>query len=162
MEGIKIRRDASAQRFKFKEYFQGFEKCSAVIEIFGKDTEKVLNNVTIEFNSRRNGYMGVSDVDGHIFISTYHLKNSNEEIIYLDIIHELFHVKQFMEGRDLFDPNYEYVDRPTEIEAYLHTVKEARRIGLDDKEIFDYLETDWIDNNAHKRLASHVGVKLEK
>ena len=29
--------------------------------------------------------------------------------------------------KELFSPGYDYVDRPTEVEAYRYTVKEAKR-----------------------------------
>ena len=64
-----------------------------------------------------------------------------------------------MEGRDLFDGRYSYVDRPTEIEAYRYTVKEAKRLGLSDEEILLYLKTEWMSNNDLKALAGYVGVK---
>ncbi len=35
-----------------------------------------------------------------------------------------------------------YVDRPTEIEAYQTTVAEAKRIGMTDEQIIEYLKTE--------------------
>ena len=77
-------------------------------------------------------------------ISKGYLNNGDKTDIYLDLIHELCHVKQFMEGKELFDPRYDYVDRPTEIEAYRYAVKEARRIGLSDERIM-LLLADGVD-----------------
>ena len=82
------------------------------------------------------------------------------KILYLDVVHEFIHVKLFMAGKNLFDEDYEYVDRPTEIEAYQITVDEAKKIGMDNDEIFDYLQVDWIDDESHKRLAKTVGIKI--
>ena len=120
------------------------------VEIYGKTSLKEIesetkeyaknNNLEVEFNSFRRGYMGVSDDDGHLVVNTHHLKNSDYKILYLDVVHELIHVKQFMDGKNLFDEDYEYVDRPTEIEAYQITVDEAKKIGMNDHEIFDYLQ----------------------
>ena len=76
----------------------------------------------------------------------------------MDIIHELCHVKQHLQGRDLYDRSRAYVDRETEIEAYEITVKEARRIGLDDNAILDYLCVSWITPEEHERLARRLGV----
>lgn len=159
MENVKIIREASVQRFNFTDYFKGFEKCHAVREIFGDRTEEVLRNLKVEFFSGRRGYMGVSDEDGHLMVSTNHLKNSDERTLYLDVVHELVHVRQFSEEKDLFDSNYEYVDRPTEIEAYRHGAKEARRLGMKDEEIYEYLRTDWMTEEELNRLARAVGVK---
>jgi hypothetical protein len=104
--------------------------------------------------------MGVSDEDGHLLVSSYHLKNSEARVLYLDVVHELVHVRQFMEGKKLFSSEIEYVDNPTEVEAYRHAVKEAIRIGMSDIEIIEYLKAEWIENEAHKRLVKAVGIEF--
>ena len=104
--------------------------------------------------------MHVSNDDATIVIGFDHLKNSDKEILYLDIVHELVHVKQQREGLDLYNKSYSYVDRPTEVEAYAIAVEEARRLGMKDSEIFDYLHVEWITPDEHKRLASSVGISL--
>jgi hypothetical protein len=118
----------------------------------------VLRNLKVEFSGRR-GYMGVSDVDGHLMISAHYLNNGDIIDIYLDVIHELVHVRQFMEGKDLFDNRYDYVDRPTEVEAYRHAVEEARNLGLSDARICEYLKTEWINDEELKQLAKTLNVE---
>jgi len=157
---VEINRDVKVTLHRFTDHFKGFEKVQAVREIFGDKTEEVLRNLKVEFYSSRRGYMGVSDQDGHILMSAHYLKNGNERDIYLDIIHELVHVKQFLEGKELFENRWEYVDRPTEVDAYRQAVKEARRLGMTDKEIYQYLETEWMSEEDLKRLAEAVGVKV--
>ncbi|MEM2119204.1 MAG: hypothetical protein QW840_03655, partial [Candidatus Bathyarchaeia archaeon] len=44
----------------FTEYFKGFEKIEAVKRIFGNETEKVLQNLKVEFTFIK-GYMWVND-----------------------------------------------------------------------------------------------------
>ncbi len=127
-------------------------------KIFGRDTATVLQKLKVEFFSSRFGYMGVSDEDGHILISTHHLKNAEDNILYLDIVHELFHVKQFMDGKKLFLDEFEYVDSPIEIEAYKITVKEAKRIGMSTSEIIEYLKVEWVNEEAHGRLVKALGL----
>ena len=141
---VKIQRNAKVATHPFTDYFKNFDKVEAVRRIFGEQTEKVLQNLRVEFFGRK-GYMGVSDDDGHLLISAYYLNNGDLIDIYLDIIHELVHVKQFMEGKKLFDDNFSYVERPTEVEAYSAAVKEARRLGLSDERILDYLKTEWMN-----------------
>ncbi|HLE75411.1 MAG TPA: hypothetical protein VI864_05135 [Candidatus Bathyarchaeia archaeon] len=142
---------------RFTEYFKGFEKVEAVREIFGEKTEEVLRNLKIEFMGF-GGYMGVDDTNGHLMVNARYLNNGNRVDIYLDVIHELCHVKQFMEGKELFDSQYEYIERPTEIEAYSYTVKEARRLGLSDERICQYLKTEWMSDSDLKRLAKALDV----
>ncbi|MBW2559639.1 MAG: hypothetical protein JRE40_02165 [Deltaproteobacteria bacterium] len=103
--------------------------------------------------------MFVDNDDGSITIGLTHLRRSPDEVLYLDVIHELCHVKQHLQGRDLYDRSKAYVDRETEIEAYEVTVREARRIGLDDDAILDYLRVSWITPEEHKRLARKLDVK---
>lgn len=141
----------------FNDIFKGFEKVEAVKGIFGEDTESVLRNLKIEF-LKFGGYMGVDNATGHLLVNPRYLNSGNRTDIYLDVIHELCHVKQHMEGRELFDSRYYYVDRPTEVEAYRYTVQEARRLGLSDERICDYLKTEWVSEKEFKRLAKAVNV----
>ncbi|MBA4424163.1 MAG: hypothetical protein C0390_13875, partial [Syntrophus sp. (in: bacteria)] len=57
-----------------------------------------------------------------------------------------------------YDRSKAYVDRETEIEAYQITVQEARRIGLNDHDISNYLLVAWITPDEHKRLARRLEV----
>ena len=143
----------------FIEYFKGFEKNQAVRGIFGEKTEEVLKNLKVDFIPF--GYMGVDNNDGHLLVNKRYLSSGNREDIYLDVIHELCHVRQHMEGRDLFDPRYDYVDRPTEIEAYRYAVLEAKRIGFSAKKIRQYLKVEWMDDEVLERLIRNMDVSLE-
>ena len=141
----------------FADYFKDFEKVDAVKGIFGEETEEVLRHLKVEL-SWFMGYMYVDSKDGHLTISKGYLDNGDRIDIYLDLIHELCHVKQHMEGKELFDPRYDYVERPTEIEAYRYAVQEARRLGLSDERICCYLRTEWMSEYDFKRLAKSVNV----
>ncbi|MGQ9538468.1 MAG: hypothetical protein ACUVTE_02655 [Candidatus Bathycorpusculaceae bacterium] len=156
--GVKIPRNVKITTHPFTKFFKGFEKVEAVKRLFGEKTEEVLNNLQVEFAGFR-GYMGVSDIDGHLIISACYLNTGDLIEIYLDTIHELVHVKQFMEGKKLFDDRYSYVSRPTEIEAYRHAVEEARRLGLEDPRICQYLKTEWMSEKELKKLTKILGVK---
>ena len=149
-----------SQQGNFTDYFKGFEKNCAVRGIFGKETEKVLKNLKVDFIWF--GYMGVNDEDGHLMVNKHYLSTGSREDIYLDVIHELCHVKQHMKGRELFDPHYDYVDRPTEIEAYRYAVQEAKRIGLNAADIRLYLKTEMMSTDALARLIRNMGVDLEE
>jgi hypothetical protein len=160
--GLRLTRliDLVSQKGNFMDYFVGFEKNQAVQKIFGQETEKVLKNLKVDFIWF--GYMGVSDSDGHLMVNKRYLSTGRKLDIHLDVIHELCHVKQHIEGKDLFDPRYDYVDRPTEIQAYRYAVLEAKRIGLSDKEIRLYLKTEMISTKALERLIKNMDVTLEE
>jgi hypothetical protein len=141
----------------FADFFKDFEKIEPVIGIFGEKTENILQHLKVEL-TWVGGYMYVDASDGHLVICKNYLSNGDRTDIYLDLIHELYHVKQYLEGKELFDPRYDYVERPTEIEAYRYTVKEARRLGLSEDRIRSYLRTDWMSEYDFKRLAKSVNV----
>ena len=158
--GVEIVRMAKVVTYPFTDYFQGFERIEAVQRLFGESTEAVLNGLRVEFRSGR-GYMGVSGEDGHLSVSANYLRTGDGADIYLDIIHELVHVKQVREGKTLREANFAYVDRPTEIEAYRHAVNEAKRLGMDDRRILEYLRTDRMTDEDLHRLAHAVHVRVE-
>jgi len=139
------------------DFFKGYERTKAVRRIFGDDTEQVLGSLRVEFNPIV-GYMGVDGADGHLIMSSKYLNEGDKVDIHLDIIHELVHVRQFREGKELWDSRYEYVERPTEIEAYRYTVEEARKLGLDDRRICRYLKTEWMTEQDLRKLAGALDV----
>ena len=157
---VEIERNVKVATYPFTDYFKGFERIEAVRGIFGKNTEKALNDLKVEFAGIR-GYMGVNEKDGHLLVSATYLKEGNIIDIYLDIIHELVHVRQFLEGKELFDDRFTYTERPTEVEAYRLAVEEARRIGLSDERILDYLKTEWMSEKELERLAKTMHVKCD-
>ncbi len=143
------------------DIFDGLKHSATLMEVF--KTKNELDDIFLKTNvivEEKDHYMFVKNEDAAIVIGLDHLKNSDTKVLYLDIVHELVHVKQHRAGLDLYNRSYSYVDRPTEIEAYEVAVKEARRLGMNDDEIMDYLFVDWITPQEHKRLASHVGLKI--
>ena len=54
------------------------------------------------------------------------------------------------------------MDRPTEIEAYLYAVQEARRLGLSEERISCYLRTEWMSEDDLRQLAKSVDVQLDR
>ena len=132
----------------FTDYFQGFEKVEAVRSVFGEKTKEVLGRLRVSFMPNRQMYMGIRDVDGNIAVGTYHLKVSPTRTLYLDVIHELFHINQRMSDEKFFHNEFMkfmadrslYYASPIEIPAYEHTVREAERIGMTREEILGYLK----------------------
>lgn len=145
---------------QFKDYFKGMEKVQAVRDIFGPGTDEVLSNLRVEF-TWIGGYMWVNNLNGHLMISSKYLNTGNKIDVYLDLIHELVHVKQYHEGMELFDINYAYTERPTEIDAYRAAVEEARRLGLSDRRICQYLKTEWMTKTDLRRLAKSLDVNCD-
>ena len=156
--GVCIERKPVMGPNPFTGVFGGFEKVKAVRAIFGHRTEEVLGNLNVEVTDGR-GYMRINDEKGSIVINSKYLKEGKETDIYLDVIHELVHIRQHHEGKELWDKGYKYTDRPTEIEAYKAAVREARRLGLTEEELVEYLKVEWIPEDEFKSFLKNVGVR---
>ena len=132
----------------FTDYFKGFENVAAVRNVFGDETDAVLARLKIGFISNKQMYMGIMDDDGNLAVGTYHLRHSTTRTLYLDIVHELFHIKQWMRDKEWFTAEHEkfmgdfdlYYVSPIEVPAYKHAVREAERLGMAPEEIVEYLK----------------------
>ena len=157
--GVCIERNATLGHSPFTKVFGGFEKVKAVRTIFWRHTDEVLSNLKVEVTDGR-GYMRINDRKGSIIINAKYLKEGKEIDVYLDVIHELVHIRQHHEGKELWDKDYKYIDRPTEIEAYKVAVREARRLGLSEKQLVEYLKVEWIPEDEFRSFLENVGVKI--
>jgi len=158
MLGVVINRDAPIGCSPFREVFGGFEEVAAVRSIFGDGIDKVLTDLEVEIEDGR-GYMRINDKKGSIMVNAKYLKEGEETYIYLDVIHELVHIRQHMEGKELWDKRYAYYDRPTELEAYRVALKEARRLGLTEEKIVDYLKVEWVTDEEFRRFLVTLELK---
>ncbi|MCI4353602.1 MAG: hypothetical protein L3K14_09535 [Thermoplasmata archaeon] len=93
-----------------------------------------------------------------IVVGMGHLRESPAFTLFMDIFHELRHVQQRQGGAKLFEGRVSYVRRPTEVEAYRFVVDEARRLGVTDGFLRDYLRVEWIDDGEFLELLTAVGV----
>jgi hypothetical protein len=159
MNSYKINRELLGGRYKLREVFSGLEGVEPLTKCIGNSglLEKIVERTEVTLTEDTN-YMYVNDEDGSLVVGLSYLKTADARYLYLDVIHELVHVKQYLDGRELFDESYSYVDRPTEIEAYRCTVEEARRIGMSDDALKDYLYVEWITRKEHERLLKALGV----
>ena len=156
---VSIERDAGPGTFPFTQVFKGFEKVGAVKAIFGPNTKRVLKELEVEVTDGR-GYMRINDEKGSIVVNSKYLKEGQETHVYLDVIHELVHIRQHMEGKELWDKRFDYVDRPTEIEAYKAVIEEGKRIRLTDDELVEYLKVEWVAEEDFLRMLRTLGVRV--
>ncbi len=93
-----------------------------------------------------------------IVIGENHLRESPLLTLFMDIYHELCHVLQRQGGAELWPPGVSYVERWTEVEAYRFVVDEARKFGVPDSFLRDYLRVEWITDAEHRTLldALHI------
>jgi len=156
---FRIDRKLEPGQYHLADVFADIRTYGILTAIFAdaEEIDSVMAHTKV-FVADRPHEMFVDNDDASITIGLKHLRCASDEFLYLDIIHELCHVKQQMQGRNLYDRSKAYVDRDTEIEAYLVTVQEARRIGLNDDAISCYLRVSWITPEEHKRLVRSLDV----
>ncbi len=155
--GLRIKRDASDGEYRLLEVFEGFDRSPAIARIF-PDGRKGLEKVIIRIG-RSPKYMRVLDDDGSISIGRDYLRTGDLLHLYLDLVHEVTHVRQQREGSPLYDHRYRYIDRPTELEAMEITVEEARRCGMTESEIAEYLDVPWISKEEYHELIIKLGIR---
>ncbi len=162
MEEFSLDRDVDAGTYPIRDLVTGLTSSPALQERAGglEQLERHLGLTKLEIMDFE-GYCWVDpNKDGCIVVATEHWRHGDDPVLYLDLVHELVHVLQHREGKELFDESYDYVDRPTEIDAYEITVQEARRIGMSDAFIREYLEVPWVDDADHARLCKRLGVRV--
>ena len=95
-----------------------------------------------------------------IVIGREHFTESPPIIVFLDIFHELNHIRQRRDGAELFDRSVSYVRRWTEVEAYRFVIDAARAAGVPDALLRDYLKVEWISEGEYRELLETLGVPL--
>lgn len=158
---LAINRSLVPGEYRLDDLCADIGRCAILREVFpaaGELDGVIAGTRVLVTDGPRPREMCVDNDDGSILVGLAHLRSASEAFLYLDIIHELCHVKQHRQGRDLYDRRLAYVDRPTEIEAYAVTVREARRIGLTDGEIANYLRVSWVTPEEHRRLVRRLSV----
>ncbi len=84
----------------------------------------------------------------------YHKANALD--LYIDLAHELTHVRQMLEGKNIWDHSLDYVDRPTEIEGYAVAVEEGIRLGMTEEQVIQHLSNPWLSDDEVDRLRKNV------
>lgn len=159
VEDFTVKRGLTEGRYRLADIAIGLENSPALQALFGgpDGSRRLAEGTQVKLRKSR-GYMHIDDDDGSIIASLDYVNQGDERDLYLDFIHELTHLKQLREGMELWEPGFNYVDRPTELEAYGVAVKEGRRLGMTWKEIRDYLDTEWMNREEFARLLRNLGV----
>ena len=154
-----VNRSFDLGSYRLREIFSGLEEVEPLIKCVGDTStlKQMLDRTRVTLKDE-DGYMYVNDEDGSLVVGLEYLKSGELNHLYLDVIHELVHVKQYLQGRELFDRRFRYVDRPTEIEAYRCCVEEGRKKGMSEEAIAEYLYVEWITEREHARLLKTLGV----
>ncbi|HEX9341111.1 MAG TPA: hypothetical protein VF992_08090 [Thermoplasmata archaeon] len=159
MRSVRINRRLGVGPKPLTTVFPGLDRDPNFIALFNDGLrEKVLAETRVNLVPE-DSYAYIDDERGWVNLGHGYLKTGEARILYLDILHELTHIRQWHEGKELWDRKYDYVDRPTEVEAYRVAVEVARKIGMTDREIADYLRVEWTSREEHERLCRRLGVR---
>jgi hypothetical protein len=164
-------------RYRLLDVFRGLEKTVPFHKYPGDDREirRIARNSWAQVTDgpgwmyvappktppevRAAGLRMVESREDQVVVARSHLVNSPKMDLYLDVIHEFLHILQRKQGRELWPGlKVPYVDRPTEIEAYAFSIAEARRLGVSDRYLREYLHVTWITRKDYHRLLRTLGV----
>ncbi len=163
VKGFHISRKAEVGEYRLTEVFEGLESSPSLKKVFGSKsaTAKILRHLKLRVELNDSG-LWLDRTTGTVCVGFKHLSAAKSDFLYLDAVHVLVHVRQFLEGKELYDQAFEYVERPTELEAYRYTVAEARRVGMNEDEILRYLRMDADDDSELGKLMEKIGVKVRR
>jgi hypothetical protein len=125
------------------------------IASLGTHVESLLHGARVRIQSGR-GYVWVDDQAPAIVLIDRYYRHGRALDIYLDMLHELTHLRQAADGHALWDEELDYVDRPTEIEGYAVAVEEGKRLGMNEAEIELHLSNPWMTASDVRRLRDNI------
>jgi len=102
------------------------------------------------------GYCFVDVTTPAIVLAQGYYRTGSDLDLYLDLVHELTHLRQHAAGANVWDDSHAYPDRPTEIEAYAIAVAEGRRLGMRDDEVRRHLANPWMSHADVDRLIDNI------
>lgn len=174
--GFSVNRTLGPGRYKLLEAFPGLDKLPAFLAITTKDpggvkgileafVEVVKDDIwmyvaprTLPPGSREHWSPVISGDSDVVVVGHAHLAESAPILLYMDILHELCHVAQRHRGIELWDPKYDYVDRPTELEAYQFVIDEGKKLGATKPFLKEYLKVEWVSDEDYERLLQKMGL----
>lgn len=119
---------------------------SPALRLVGTDRipgHEVIRSARVRIVAER-GFCWVDETTPCIVLTRPYYESGDALDLYLDLLHEATHLRQLLEGRDVWDESFPYHRRPTEIEGYAVAVAEGRRLGLDAKAIRAHVTNPWM------------------
>jgi hypothetical protein len=117
---------------------------------------KLVDGAIVRIKKKERGFCYVDVGVPAVTVTEHYYRNGNDLDLYLDLAHELTHLRQHMEGENIWQHSIDYVDRPTEIEGYAVAVEEGRRLGLTEEEIVKHLSNPWMSKEEINRLRKNA------
>lgn len=120
----------------------------------------LLDMAVVRIKKKQRGFCYVDVSVPTITVNEHYYRNGRGLDLYLDLAHELTHLRQFREGQNIWDHGIDYVDRPTEIEGYAVAVEEGRRLGMTEAGIVEHLSNPWMSAEEVGRLLHNIDAFL--
>jgi hypothetical protein len=141
----------------YRLFLPKFEESPAVrlIETPATPIGPLLDDARVKIKKGQ-GYLYVDVAIPAIVLIEEYYQRANPLDLYLDLAHELTHLRQLAEGRNIWDHSLHYVDRPTEIEGYAVAVAEGIRLGMTDEQVAQHLANPWLNEDEVKRLRKNI------
>jgi len=121
----------------------------------------LVDGAIVRIKNKKRGYCYVDVNVPAVTVNEYYYLNGNDLDLYLDLAHELTHLRQHLEGENIWEHSIDYVDRPTEIEGYAVAVEEGRRLGMAEEDILKHLSNPWMSEEEVARLLNSIEQYLE-
>lgn len=156
-----VERSLEPGAHRYLALLPGVERSPALVRMAPEEASRMrlLHGASVHVREGR-GYAFVDVETPCIVLSEWYYRQGAELDLYLDLLHELTHLRQLDEGFDLWDDRFEYVDRPTEVEGYAIAVEEGRRLGMGEEDIVRHLSNPWMTPDDVRRLLGHVDAFL--
>jgi hypothetical protein len=123
--------------------------------------DELLNTALVRIQCGE-GYVRIDDTIPAILLTEDYYKRGSGLDLYLDLLHELTHLRQLAEGHALWDKRFPYVDRATEIEGYAVAIEEGMRLGMSKSDVIRHLSNPWMTRADIRRLIENVERFLAK
>jgi hypothetical protein len=156
-EYARVIRDLLCGEHPYRSLLPRFEESPAARRIQSPSTSigSLIESARVQIK-QGDGYCWIDiNIPAIMLIEGYY-REANPIDLYLDLAHELTHLRQLAEGKNLWDRSLPYVDRPTEIEGYAVAVEEGLRLGMTEAEIMHHLSNPWLSDADVKRLRTNI------
>ena len=156
-EYARIVRSLNTGEHSYLEVLPGVQESPAIGRIATAATpiEWLLANARVQIKPGKD-FIWVDDETRAIVLIERYYRQGGALDLYLDLLHELTHLRQLAEGHNLWDESLSYVDRPTEIEGYAVAVEEGLRLGMTRDDILRHLANPWMTRADVQRILEHI------
>jgi hypothetical protein len=117
---------------------------------------QLVDGAVVRIKKRERGYCYVDVAVPAVTITEQYYRNGSDLDLYLDLSHELTHLRQHLEGENIWDHDTPYVDRATEIEGYAVAIEEGRRLGMTAVDVINHLSNPWMSGEEVDRLLNNI------